>query len=222
MSQSLSLQKSGSVSVPPERLNQMTHAFGFALTVPASIVLIADSVAHCDLVTTAGCAIYGLTLMGTYFASTMSHSFDDRPATKDLWRVIDQVFIFSLIAGSYTPFALVHARHAAGFLALGLMWILCLAGMIMRVMRRGKMLTGAEVAFCIAIGWVPLLTLPEIVSTGGYSGFGLVIAGGALYTGGTYFLMNDHRHPFMHPVWHLCTIAGSGCHYLFLLFYTAV
>ncbi|QDT36945.1 PAQR family membrane homeostasis protein TrhA [Stratiformator vulcanicus] len=221
MSQSISVYESGSLFVRPERLNQITHAFGFALTIPAAIALVSSAVVHSDAATAIGCLVYSITLCGTYLASTLSHSFDDRPAVKDMWRVIDQVFIFSLIAGSYTPFAIVHAPHTAGIAALIAMWVLCIGGMIMRIVRRGKPLTAAEVGYCLMIGWVPLVTLPEIMSTGGIPGFSLVIAGGVLYTGGTFFLMNDHRHPAMHAVWHLCTIGGGMCHYFFLLLFTA-
>ena len=78
-----------------------------------------------------------------------------------------------------------------------------------------------DVAFCLLTGWIPVLSLSRFVAVGGPDGLGLVLLGGLFYTGGTVFLMNDHRNAYLHGVWHVSTLAGSGCHYAFLMSYVA-
>ncbi|QDT63551.1 PAQR family membrane homeostasis protein TrhA [Calycomorphotria hydatis] len=219
MSQAVSFSASPSVPYHPEKVNQLTHGLGFALTVPAAICAIIAASSSCDTVGFWGCVVFGITMMGVYGASTLSHSFDDKPAVKDLWRVLDQVAIYAFIAGCFTPFALTYARHPFGITALVLMWVMCLAGMARRILRRGKPLNSLDIAFSVTAGWIPVVTLLDMITAGGAIGLTLVFTGALAYLVGIYFLMNDHRSPYWHAVWHLCTMTGTACHYAFLMLF---
>ncbi|MEM7811126.1 MAG: hemolysin III family protein [Planctomycetota bacterium] len=202
-----------------ERLNRLTHAAGTALAVPAAAALVWRATTRADAVVAVGCFVYGAALVSVYLCSTLSHCFDDRPRVKGRWKVADQVSIFALIAGTMTPFVLADARHPLGLAALGTMWSACLVGMAVRVVRRGTCLSVWEVGYCVAIGWVPLVLWRELFATGGVAGMACVLLGGVAYSGGTWFLMNEHRHVAAHAVWHVCTISGSAAHFAFAWFW---
>jgi hemolysin III len=107
----------------PELLNFLTHALGFFLSLAAANLLIPVAW-HCgDAWIATGCAIYAVTLVAVYAASTLSHSFQ-RPRLRHFFRTVDQVCIFFLIAGSYMPWGLAYFRNFWGIATLTLVWIL--------------------------------------------------------------------------------------------------
>lgn len=200
-----------------ETANQWTHAAGFLLSVVAAAVMLQTVARQPDVARATGCLIYVLSLMSVYAASTLSHSVRE-PRRLQFFQMLDQVCIFLLTAGSFTPFGLVHLREGAWQLILVGMWILCLTGILIRVLRGPG---SVAFRFFAAIGWLPALALGHVYDLSGLTGLALVIAGGVAYTGGLWFLVNDHRHRYMHAAWHVCTIAGSACHFLFLQWYVA-
>lgn len=207
-------------AIPPETVNMWTHALGFAASIPAAVILV--SARHDESrATVVAFAIYAAAFVCLYAASALSHAFEDRPKLRQAFRTADQVCIYLMIAGTFTPFAVECLPTTFGIAQLTTMWLLAAVGITMRIHRKGDYIGPADLAFCLATGWIPILSISDLFSVGGPAGFCLVVAGGAFYTGGTVFLMNDHRHPYLHGVWHLATLAGTGCHYLFLLNYVA-
>lgn len=205
--------------LPPESVNCWTHAFGFVASLPAAFVLFLAASGVGDRWVAAAFGVYCAALVGLYGASALSHAFEDRPKLRATFRTVDQVCIYLMIAGTFTPFAATHLRTPFGLAQLGAMWLLAVVGMGVRIYRRGDLIGPLDVAFCMLTGWIPILSLGKLVTVGGADGFALVLAGGLFYSGGTIFLMNDRRNPYLHGVWHLSTLAGSACHYLFLLHY---
>lgn len=203
--------------VTAEFANQLTHAAGLLLSLCGAGIMIAIVSSTGDPFRIAGCAVYCLSLVGVYAASTLSHSFEHK-ARRDLFRMLDQVCILLLVVGTYTPFGLVHARHDGWWLLLAAMWVAALVGIVARV-RRGE--DGIGVSVFMVMGWAPVLTLGLAWDVSQVPGLALIVAGGAAYTGGTWFLLNDHRGTYYHAAWHVCTITGSALHYLFLLQYVA-
>lgn len=208
-------------SLPPEAVNRWTHGLGFAASIPAAVVLLFAAERSGDAWVPVAFAVYCVALMGLYAASALSHAFEDRPRLRTVFRTADQVCIYLMIAGSFTPFAAVHLRTPFGLAQLGAMWLLASVGIALRIRRKGDLIGPLDLAFCLLTGWIPILSLARFVAVGGTDGLVLVLAGGLFYTGGTVFLMNDRRNPYLHGVWHVAALAGSGCHYLFLLNYVA-
>ena len=210
-------------SLPPqadcssETANQFTHALGFCLSLLGAGVLISTAMSSGDPYRIAGCAIYALSLVSLYAASTLSHSFADAERRK-FFRMLDQVCIFLLIVGTYTPFGLVHARQGLWSLILIGLWLYALVGIGMRVRRPDETL---RPLFFLMMAWMPVPILFRAYEVGHAGGLVMIIAGGLAYTGGVWFLINDHRHPYYHAVWHVCTIIGSLLHFLFVLQYVA-
>lgn len=198
-----------------EKLNQWTHGFGCALAFIGTAVMIPTAVRSGNPWHVFGAAVYCLTLIGVYLYSTLSHSFDD-PDRRRFYRMMDQVCIFLLAAGSYTPFGLTHLSSGWGLALLLGMWTVALTGCYLRIRESGRTM---GVTMFVLLGWMPLAALPQVLSATHIHGFLLVIAGGLAYTGGLYFLLNDSRKKYFHAIWHLSTITGSACHFLFHLWY---
>jgi hemolysin III len=201
----------------PERVNQWTHFAGFVLSVIGAAVILTTVWSSGDTRRIVGCIIFAIAMVALYAASTLSHSFP-LGKRRDFYRMLDQVCIFLMVVGSYTPFSLVYLRDDPWGALLPVMWLIAAVGIWNRI--RGGNRTTSTISY-ILLAWLPVVailkTYPAIQSTG----FGLIIAGGLVYMVGTWFLANDIRRPYFHGVWHLSTIAGSAIHYMFLLEYVA-
>ena len=201
----------------PERANQWTHALGLILSLVGAVVMLGAVWTTPDAWRLWGCAVYVGAMVALYTASTLSHSFEIGPH-REFYRMLDQVCIFVFMAACFTPFALAHLRSAFGVTLLVLMWALALAGVVVRVRSRSETL---PIALFIPLGWLPVLAITRIYEVGNWPGLLLVLAGGLSYTGGFWFLANDHKRGWYHPAWHVSTIAGTAFHYLFLLEFVA-
>lgn len=208
---------SSSWRISTETANQWTHAAGFVAGLVAAIVLMVKVWPSGDPLAITGCTIYGATLVALYAASTLSHSFET-PRRREFFRMLDQVCIFLFVVGNFTPFVLVHLRNGWGWGLLALMWGFALLGCYLRVRARERTISPW---FFIPLGWLPVLTVGAIYAAGSWLGLGIVLAGGLAYSGGVWFLMNDHKHPYFHAVWHIATMTGTGLHFLFTLWYVA-
>ena len=202
-----------------ESVNQWTHGLGFLLSLVGAWYLMTAALPVGDVTLIVGCAVYVTTLMMLYAASTLSHRFQNH-RWRECFRMLDQVCIFLLIAGSYTPFGLIWC--AKGWLngILISMWTLAVLGILVKlyVARRDSV----SVWFYGLLGWLPVLAAGRAIQCMPISGLAWILAGGVCYTAGTFFLMNDNRVRYFHAVWHLLVIAGSACHYVVILDYTVL
>jgi len=199
--------------------NLLTHVLGFLLSLAATFLLMPIVMAQQELRTTLACGVYCLTLVLLYGASTLSHAFRDR-GLRRMFRTLDQVCIYLLIAGSMTPFAVVFLRQGRWWLFLPTMWGLAVAGVLFVLRQRD--LSGPVKITYGALGWLPVVAFPELSR---HAPFGLLLwmgASGAFYSTGTIFLALDRRFLYFHALWHLFVVAGSICHYVGVLVYVAL
>lgn len=197
--------------VPAETANAWTHGLGWGLSMVAAAALMQLVLPTGDWMTSLGCGVYCASLVALYAASTLSHTVVE-PQRKSLFRMLDQVCIFLLIAGSYTPFLMSHVRTATGWTLLSAIWALTAIGVAVRL-RSGE----RPMAFYwyVALAWAPAIVLKEVYAHTGMTGMTYVIAGGVAYLSGLWFFLNDHRHPYFHACWHCFVMVGSALHFLF-------
>lgn len=201
-----------------ERLNAFTHLAGIAFAGVATVVLITLGARAGDPWKIASFGIFGAMLVALYSASTLYHSLRGR--AKAVLRKLDHCAIYLLIAGTYTPFALVTLRGPLGWTLLGLVWALALGGIVQELwFARGARV--ASLVLYLLMGWLGLAAAPALVRGIGWSGFAWVAAGGVLYTGGLVFYANDERWRHAHGIWHLFVLAGSASHFVALLLFVA-
>lgn len=198
--------------------NSVTHGLGLALSLIALPVVVIGAARRADSWAVAGAAIYGVSLVLLYAASTLYHSMPRSPMTT-LLRLLDHSAIYLLIAGSYTPFALGPLRGPLGWFLLAAVWTMALLGIAAKA-RNGFGSKRLSISLYIAMGWLSILAVKPLFTTLGPAGFGWLLAGGLCYTGGVVFYATDQRVRYGHAIWHVFVLAGSACHFFAVLWYS--
>ena len=199
-----------------ERFNSISHLVGAGLALAGAIVLVTLAARLGDPWKIVSFSIYGAMLVALYVFSTIYHSV--RGPAKALLRKFDHCAIYLLIAGTYTPFALVSLRGTWGWWLLGIVWSLALFGIVQALMV-GKRTRVLSLILYVLMGWLALVAVVPLWQALTPSGFAWLLAGGALYTGGLVFYATDHKLRHGHGMWHLCVVSGSGCHFYTILHY---
>jgi len=191
-----------------ETVNAWLHGIGFAMSIPAGIVLVRLALHH-DPAMVVSCVVYGLSLSAMYLFSTLSHAVR-APEIRHRMRTLDQGFIYTLIAGTVTPFIWGGMQGWAKIAMMTLVWIAAAAGFYSKVFAKHRVDNMTAVSYII-MGWAPAAALFWSTST---ICFLVMLLGGLIYTLGVYFLQNDHRAWYFHPLWHVMVILASASHYL--------
>ena len=199
-----------------ELANSITHGFGFFASIVAVAFLIYTSKTSGTYGVTISCAIYGGTLILMYLASTLYHGFVS-PRLKYIFRTVDHISIFLLIAGTYTPFLFITLGGNQGWTFLSLIWALAFAGILFRILFR-KTFSKVCLAIYLGMGWLSLFIMKPLMISLPEQGLSWLLAGGFFYTMGTVFYAWQ-KLLFHHTIWHLFVIAGSLCHFYCILQY---
>lgn len=202
-----------------ERLNGYTHLLGAVAAVAGLAVLVVQAAQQGDTWKLVSFSIYGASLLLLYLFSTLYHSVRGR--AKPVLAKLDHNAIYLLIAGTYTPFALVTLRGVWGWVLFGVVWGLALFGMIVDSLYRHGARRVLPVVIYIVMGWMVLIALKPLVAVLPVAGVLWLVAGGLLYTLGIVFYALDRKLRYAHGIWHLFVLAGSVCHYLAILLYVA-
>jgi hemolysin III len=192
-----------------ERLNTWTHLLGLVLALVALPLLMAQTWPSGDAARIGGALVFALTCIALYGASAGYHG--TRGPAKLRWQRADHCAIFLLIAGSYTPFALVTLGGLWGWVLLAAMWGIAGFG-IWRELRSTQ--AQPSLALYIGMGWVGVLAAAPLFSRLDAGGLIWLVVGGVLYTVGTVFYVNRAGHRHAHGLWHLFVLGGTASHYM--------
>jgi len=195
--------------------NAITHGVGAALAVVGAAYLVIVSTRGTTLVVVS-CSIFAGTLVLVYVCSTLYHSLV-RTRARHVLHVLDHASIYLLIAGTYTPFALMALRGPMGWTLLGVVWALALAGVIFKSFAVDRF-AAASVMVYLLQGWLAIFAVGPLLRAIGAHGLLWLAAGGAAYTLGIIFFALD-RIPYLHAAWHLFVLVGSIAHYFAILFH---
>jgi len=198
-----------------ERFNSISHLVGASLSLVGGAVLVTMAAMEGEVAKIVSFSIYAVTLFLLYLSSTLYHSFPGR--AKLFFRVVDHQAIYLLIAGTYTPIAVVALRSAGGWWLLGGVWAMAIVGMILDAVRRTGPRIGSILLY-LAMGWICVLALDSLVVLLSPESLMLLFVGGVFYTSGIVFFVLDSWYPWCHGIWHLFVLAGSVSHYFAILF----
>jgi hemolysin III len=194
-----------------ERLNVISHAFGTVLAIVGLIVLVIKGAQTSDLTKLISYSVFGLSLVCLYAASTFYHNEKDLKKRFKL-KILDHCAIFILIAGSYTPYAVIGIGGDKGILYCLVAWGFALVGIILKFFFTGRftilstsmyLLLGYGIGF-FSKSYVYLLT--DDVR------FYLYL-GGFFYTVGAV-IYSIKKIPFNHAIFHLFALAGSASQFI--------
>ena len=167
-----------------------------------------NSISYGDAWHIVSSAVFGTTLILMYLASTLYHAAKD-PELKKKLRVMDHSAIFLLIAGSYTPFALVSLRESWGPHLLIAVWSIGVFGVYRKLQPKNHTKNGSLPLYLL-MGWLAILAIKPMIDALSTHGLYWLVAGGVVYTAGVGFYVMKQR--FMHAIWHLFVMGGSACH----------
>jgi hemolysin III len=187
---------------PPgeERLNIVSHAIGFVLSLAATVLLVMRAI---DI----GNA---RVLVTTYHSAT-------RPALRARLRIVDHASIYVLIAGTYTPFAMVTLHGPVGWWIFGATWGLALGGIIMKLFFTGRFHLTSTLMY-VFMGWIIVFAIKPLMNNLSQTGLLWLVIGGIAYTFGAA-LYGIKSLKFNHALFHLLVLVGSVCHFVSVFYF---
>lgn len=190
--------------------NSITHGIGAGLSIAGLVILIIRAAKLGTGWHLAGFLVFGISLLLLYLASTVYHSFANKP-WKGIFQRLDHAMIYFLIAGTYTPFLLTQSRTTLGWIVFGVVWGLSIVGLILKL-GFSKKFEKPTVWLYLLMGWAGLVVFFQPGLQLGTLAIVFLLIGGAFYSLGIIFY-RWKRLPYGHAVWHLFVLGGSIFHY---------
>ncbi len=199
-----------------ESLNAWSHGLGIILGFIGAYLLwlehdSSNSLAFWSVI------IYSFCVILLFTASTLYHSVDD-PRKKRKLRILDHISIYFLIAGTYTPVALLTLQESKGMLLFYIVWGVTLAGSLFKIFYTGK-LEYLSLVLYLVMGWLIVVDFPYLWQELSTFGATMLFLGGGFYTLGIVFYA-IRKIPYNHFIWHLFVLGGAISHWI--LIYTDV
>ena len=199
-----------------EKINIISHAIGFILSIVAFVLLVTHAAMHGDVWHIVCFSIFGASLVTLYASSTFYHSAK-KPELRKRLKIIDHASIYVLVAGTYTPFTLVTLNGTLGWVIFGSSWGLALTGIILKLFFTGKY-NLISTSMYVFMGWVIIFAIKPLINNLPSEGFLWLLAGGISYTIGA-ILYSIKKIKFNHAIFHMFVLTGSFCHFISVFFY---
>ena len=203
-----------------ELANAVSHLTGAILSVVALFFMLKYSIKHGSEVHIFSSIVFGLSMLILYLASTLTHWLPAGRA-KELFFKFDQIAIYILIAGTYTPFALIALKGLVGYTILGIEWGLALIGILIKTFRKEKIEKGVNLFFILSyviMGCVIFIDVPLVIESLSITGFLLILIGGFFYVSGIFFF-KLHKLRYHHLIWHIFVLLGSITFFIAIYIY---
>lgn len=198
----------------------ITHLIGLVFSVIGVIPLLVKATHKPAPIYIIACAIYLMSLILLYAASSAYHSFDICDKVNRRLKKFDHMMISVLIAGTYTPICLLALERKVGIILLAIVWSLALLAILFKAFWVTCPKWISSVLY-IGMGWTCILAFTHIYEALPLGGFLWLLIGGILYTvGGVIYALklslfnNRHKYFGSHEIFHLFVMAGSFCHYI--------
>ena len=204
-----------------EIFNMVSHIIGGALGIAATALCVIFAAIHHNVYGIVTGAVYGVTVILLYTMSSIYHGLRPNTTAKKVFQIIDHCTIFVLIAGCYTPFALVTIRQyntALGWTLFGVVWGLSGIGIALNSIDLKRYRVFSMICY-LAMGWCIALKIKLIYELLGLTGFILLLSGGIVYTIGAIFYGLGKKHKYMHSVFHVFIVIASILQFFSIFLY---
>ena len=205
-----------SYSSKEEKLNVITHGIGLVLSVVALFLLLIKASNTGDSIAIISFAIYGLSMVILYAASTFYHA-SKTPELRYKLNIFDHASIYVLIAGTYTPFTLVILNGWVGWTIFGVSWGLALTGITLKLFYTGKYDKASTIAY-VLMGWLIIFAIKPLIASLSYEGLLWLFSGGIFYTVGA-ILYSMNKVKYNHAIFHIFVLLGSFSHFMAVYYY---
>ncbi len=205
----------------------ITHFIAMMLAIFASVPLLVKSGVDAGDICFLAMGIFIFSMILLYGASATYHAVNVSAGALQIFRKIDHMMIFVMIAGSYTPVCLIVLGGRMGMILLSLVWGIAVMGMGINLFWITCPKWFSSLIY-IALGWVCVFVFGRLWEVLSVSAFGWLLAGGIVYTiGGVIYALKlplfnrKHSHFGSHEIFHLFVMGGSICHFIFMYGYVA-
>lgn len=162
-------------------------------------------------------SIFVISIFLMFLASTLYHSMDPSSRHKEVFHILDHIFIYVAIAGSYTPIALSVIGGWQGVVITVVQWAMVLFGIFYKSLSR-RSIPAVSLTIYLVMGWTILFFLPLFIRRASVPLLWLIAAGGVLYTVGAWFYARKGFR-YHHLVWHLLINLAVACHFVGIVFF---
>jgi hemolysin III len=203
-----------------EPFNGVSHLAGLVLACAGTSALLRWASGPWE---TAAFTIYGGTLILLYGISFLYHSLPVAGRPLKALRTLDHIAIYFLIAGTYTPVALITLHSRLGWSLLAAVWLIALAGIPFKLLYLDAPVWLSTGTY-LAMGYLALIAIVPLAQAVSLTGLLWLVAGGVAYTAGAVIYSRRRPDPFPgrfghHEIWHLLVLAGSACHFAFMVYH---
>ncbi|MBZ0327458.1 MAG: hemolysin III family protein [Altibacter sp.] len=193
--------------------NSASHSLGILLGVVGLVLLLIYDSGK-TVYSTFSILLYTCSIIVLYSASTLYHAVRDIKQ-KNIFRSLDHISIYLLIAGTYTPVALISLEASSGWLIFWIVWGIAALGTILKIFFTGRFELFSVLLYLI-MGWLIVIDFSSLIAIQSTFGLILLMLGGAFYTLGIVFYAIE-KIPFNHVIWHFFVLGGSISHFFFIL-----
>jgi len=201
------------------RMRGWLHLWSFAVAVAAGITLVALAGSTVSGEAALAVAVYVVTVWGVFGVSALYHRRTwSSVRSRTLMKRLDHSMIFVFIAGTYTPFAVLAMPAPTGGIVLAVVWLGALGGVVLKfAWPHGPRWVGVPIY--LALGWVAVFVIPDLLAVGGVAALVLIIVGGGFYSLGAlcYALRRPRGWPAVfgyHEFFHAATVVAAACHHV--------
>lgn len=201
------------------RMRGWLHFWSFTASIAACAALIAVSASLVGGTAALATSVYCVTILGLFGTSALYHRRTWRtPRSHAVMKRLDHSMIFLFIAGTYTPVAVLAMDPSTARWVLAVVWAGALAGIVLKTAWPDAP-SWVGVPIYVALGWVAVFVLPDMLATGGVAALVLLLAGGLLYTVGAVFYATHWPNPWpatfgYHEFFHAATVLAAVCHHV--------
>ncbi|MEV0733260.1 MULTISPECIES: hemolysin III family protein [Polymorphospora] len=210
------------VDIGKPRMRGWLHTYAFFVALVCGIVLCALAAGRPGWAPLVSCAIYSLTVCGLFGTSALYHRRVWSERGYQVMRRLDHCMIFVFIAGTYTPFCVLLLTGTKSTVLLAVVWAGALLGVALKMVWPHAP-RWVSAPLYLALGWVAIAVLPDILGNGGVTTLVLLIVGGAAYSVGAVFYALRRPNPWPtvfghHEFFHACTLVAALCHHIAIYF----
>ena len=196
-----------------ELWNTISHGLGILLGIAGLVLLLVFDSGKSSY-STFSILLYAISVIVLYSASTLYHAISN-VKWRPVLRTFDHISIYLLIAGTYTPVALISLVHESGWTLFWTVWGIAAVGTFLKIFFTGKFEIISLLLYLV-MGWLIAFDFSSVMAVQSTLGIALLALGGAFYTVGILFYVVQ-KIPYNHAIWHGFVLAGSIFHFFFIL-----
>jgi hemolysin III len=215
-----SISTSNRFTASEDLANALSHLAGTLFSTAALVLMVVFSALRGNAWHIVSSAVFGTSMIFLYLSSTITHWLRAGDA-KERFFIFDRSAIFVLIAGTYTPLALIVLHGPMGWLVFGIEWGLAIIGIARLLMKSNRFENGVsfvDILIYVLMGWLVIFFSGPVMKSAPFMCYLWIIIGGLFYTVGIIFF-RVVKFRYHHLLWHLMVIGGSVSHFIAIFFY---